>query len=79
MFQRLRLGKLTLPTWRYPAADQHLTAQKESASELAAVGAMNAGRAFDRDIVRESTGDPLMEKDWFRKEGRTCFSKMVLP
>jgi hypothetical protein len=36
---------------------------KEAASELAAFGSMNAGRAFDRDISRGSTGDPLIDEN----------------
>ena len=44
---------------------------KEAASELAAVCAMNAGRAFDRDVLRGSTGDLLIDKDSLRKVGRS--------
>jgi hypothetical protein len=36
---------------------------KEATSELAAVNSMNAGRAFDRDISRGSTGDPLIDEN----------------
>jgi hypothetical protein len=39
---------------------------------------MNAGRTFDRDMLRGSTGDPLIDNNWFRNEGRLSFSKSVL-
>jgi hypothetical protein len=35
--------------------------KEEAASELAAFGSMNAGRAFDRDMLRGSTDDPLRQ------------------
>jgi hypothetical protein len=36
---------------------------KEAASELAAFSSMNAGRAFDRDVSRGSTGDTLIDNN----------------
>jgi hypothetical protein len=38
---------------------------------------MNAGRAFDRDVSRGSTGDPMIDNIRFRKEGRADFSISV--
>jgi hypothetical protein len=37
---------------------------------------MNAGRAFDRDISRGSTGDPMIDDIWFRKKGRLNFGNL---
>ena len=39
---------------------------------------INAGRAFDRDMLRGSTGDPLIDESSSRNEGRFYFSKSVL-
>jgi hypothetical protein len=52
--------------------------EKEAASELAAVGSMNAGRAFDRDMLRGSIDDALIDNIWFRNEGRSDFSNSLL-
>jgi hypothetical protein len=53
-------------------------AQIKAASELAAVGSMNAGRAFDRDSLRGSTGDPLIDSNWFSNGRRLNFSNFEL-
>jgi len=52
---------------------------KVAASELAAFGSTNAGQAFDRDMLRGSTGGTLIDNSSFRNEGRANFSKSELP
>jgi hypothetical protein len=55
--KRLRFGR---KTYHLRPNQQR---KKEAASELAAIFSMNAGRAFDRDISRGSTGDPQIDND----------------